>query len=335
MSNLEYQLREAMRAAVVDAEPRGEVMELVRRRYRRRNMRIAAVWRGGGPPAHRHSPDVRLFPGGGRILLRSDGELRWLYPDGRIVTIASGFAGASLAGRKLLAWKNVNPPGSSRFLPKRCFDPECTRFYGVDYYTMNLDGSNSRLVLPAELPVGNTGIYHADVLPSPDGSRLAYLRVVQRRNGTQVASEMWSVNLKTGQGTDLGSYSRSFVWNGDTTILADSADGRFIQLVNVVHGNWTTYLTVRDPRLLHAYERARPGHGPPVTVSLDGWSPGSNPPALALSLAGRGANSLSAELVIQQSHVLATLAPCRVRVWSMCRTSVIRGTSPYSIRTEM
>jgi len=331
MSNLEYQLREAMRAAVVDAEPRGEVMELVRRRYRRRNRRIAAVsalalatvvaavplagaWRGGGPPAHRHSPDVRLFPGGGRILLRSDGKLRWLYPDGRIVTIASGFAGASLAGRELLAWKNVNPPGSSRFLPKRCFDPECTRFYGVDYYTMNLDGSNSRLVLPAESPVGNTGIYHADVLPSPDGSRLAYLRVVQRRNGTQVASEMWTVNLKTGQRTDLGSYSRSFVWNGDTTILADSANGRFIQLVNVVHSNRTTYLTVRDPRLLHAYERARPGHGPPVTVSLDGWSPGSNPPALALSLAGRGANSLSAELVIQQSHVLA-FAPDRNQIY--------------------
>src|SRR5258707_11567530 len=97
MSNLEYQLREAMRAAVVDAEPRGEVMELVRRRYRRRNMRIAAVsalalatavaavpladaWRGGGPPAHPHSPAVRLFPGGGRILLRSDGELPRVSP---------------------------------------------------------------------------------------------------------------------------------------------------------------------------------------------------------------------------------------------------------------
>src|SRR5258708_12644772 len=107
---------------------------------------------------------------------------------------------------------------------------------------MNLDGSNSRLVLPAELPVGNTGIYHADVLPSPDGSRLAYLRVVQRRNGTQVASEMWSVNLKTGQGTDLGSYSRSFVWNGDTTILADSPDARFLHFVNAVHAPCPPYL---------------------------------------------------------------------------------------------
>src|SRR5258708_34265051 len=101
MSNLEYQLREAMRAAVVDAEPRGEVMELVRRRYRRRNMRIAAVsalalatavaavplagaWRGGGPPAHRPPPQGRLVPGGGRLHLPSGRGVRGAYPGGRV-----------------------------------------------------------------------------------------------------------------------------------------------------------------------------------------------------------------------------------------------------------
>lgn len=330
MANLERQLRAAMSAAVADAELRGDVMELVRRRHRRRTTRMVAVsamvlaaavaavplastLRGGVGGAHRSRPV--LFPGGGRILLGSHGDLRWLYPDGRTVTIAFGYAGASLAGSELLAWKNVNPPGASRFLPEHCSDPECTRFYGVSYYTMNLDGSNVRLVLPAERPVGNTGIYHSEVQLSPGGARLAYLRVEQRRNGTTVGSAMWSVDLRTGSRTDLGSSSGVFVWQDNSTILAGSADGSALQLVNAGNGSRRTYLTIHDPRLVHAYQRARPGQGVPASITPDGWSPGSSPPALAASIAGSKAHSLPAEVLIGQHRVLAFAPDSNPILW--------------------
>ena len=327
MSDIERQLREAMSAAVADAQPPSAVMELVRRRHRRRNARMAAASAlalvvviaavpvastllGGGRPAHRSTSAAPLFAGGGRILLDRRGVLEWLYPDGRTVQVASGFAGATLDGRKLLVSKNVNPPGASRFLPHNCFDPECTRFYGQSYYTMNLDGSDARLVLPAERPVGNTKIGHQDVQLSPDGSMLGYVRVEQPRNSSPGASELWSINLATRRKTDLGPYSSgAFAWRDSTTILAESADGRALQLVNVNNGNRTTYLTVDDPRLVRAYERARPGNGPPLSIGLGGWSAGPGPSSLAVTLAGRfrvGRDmSMPAEFLIEESRILA------------------------------
>src|SRR5262245_630982 len=132
-----------MRAAVADAQPPAAVMDSVRRRYRRRSIWLAAagtvtlavliavvpvgdaVAGGGGRPVLSRPSDDPLFPGGGRLLLDRHGVLEWLYPDGRTRRLASGFAGAALAGRKLLAWKHSNPPGASRFLPHGCFDPDC------------------------------------------------------------------------------------------------------------------------------------------------------------------------------------------------------------------
>jgi len=331
MNDFERQLREAMSAMVADAEPPPAVMERVRRRHRRRNARLAAAGavtiammvavapvvsslRAGAGPAHGHSSGRLLFPGGGRMLLIAHGDLQWLYPGGRTVQIASGFAGAIPAGGKLLAWKHANPPGASRFLPHGCYSPDCTRIHDLSYYTMNLDGSDSRLILPAQSPVGNTAFQYQNAQLSPDDSRLAYISW-KLRNGTRNiflgASELWSLDLSTGRKTDLGPYPANapFAWKDNTTILADSPDGRSIQLVNAQDGTRTTYLTVGDPRLIGAYERARPGAGPPATISLDGWHP--SPSALAISLVSRarvGSANRAAEILIKKNRIL-TFAP--------------------------
>jgi hypothetical protein len=152
MNDYERQLRDTMRAAVADAQSPPLLMESVCRQYRRRSMWLAAIsvvsvailvavvpvadavggW--GGRPGHGHASGAPLFPGGGRLLLlKRHGVLEWFYSDGRTVRIASGFAGATLAGGKLLAWKHANPPGASRFLPHGCFDPDCTRIHDLSY----------------------------------------------------------------------------------------------------------------------------------------------------------------------------------------------------------
>jgi hypothetical protein len=328
MNDFERQLRDAMRAAVADAQPPPAVMDSVRRRYRRRSIWLAAastvtlavlvavvpvagaVGGGGGRPAHGLASGAPLFPGCGRLLLDRQGVLEWLYPDGRTVRIAVGFAGATLAGGKLLAWKHANPSGASRFLPHGCSDPDCTRIHDLSYYTMNLDGSDARLILPAESPVGNIAFQYEDAQLSPDGSRLAYIRQ-ELRNGTRNifpgARELWSLDLATGHKTDLGPASTAFAWKDNATILADSADGRSIQLMDARDGTTTTYLTVDDPRLIHAYQRARPGQGPPSSISLGSWNSGAS--ALAVSLVGRAklySNSgRPAEILTERSRVLA------------------------------
>jgi hypothetical protein len=329
MNDFESQLREAMRAAVADGQPPPSVMDSVRRRYRRRTIWLAAAsvvavailvavvpvagavgGGGGGRPAHGRTSVAPLFPGGGRLLRYRHGALEWLYPDGRMVRLASGFAGATLAGGKLLAWKHANPPGASRFLPHGCSAPDCTRIHDLSYYTMNLDGSDARLILPAESPVGNIAYQYEDAQLSPDGLRLAYISQ-ELRNGTRNIflgpREMWSLDLATGQRADLGPVSTPFAWKDNATILADSAGGRSIQQIDARDGTRTTYLTVDDPRLIHAYERARPGQGPPSSISLGGWNSGAS--ALAVSLAGRArlySNSgRPAEILMARGRVLA------------------------------
>jgi hypothetical protein len=235
------------------------------------------------------------------------------------VHIASGFAGARPEGGKLLAWKHANPPGASRFLPHGCSAPDCTRIHDLSYYTMNLDGSDSRLVLPAEPPVGNTAVQYENAQLSSDGSRLAYISQ-ELRNGTKNiflgASELWSLDLATGHKTDLGPYSAyiPYGWRDNTTILADSPDGTSIQLVNAKDGSRTTYLTVHNPRLISAYQRSRPGAGPPASITLDATSPGTGASTLAASLDARtrplGHTDRPAEILVQNSRVLA-FAPGR------------------------
>lgn len=330
MTDFERQLRDAMRAAVADAQPPPSVMDSVRRRYRRRNIWLAAasvvtlgvlaaavpvagaVQGGGGRPAHGRTSGAPLFPGGGRLLLDRHGDLEWLYPDGRTVRVASGFAGAALAGGKLLAWKHVTPPGASRFLPHGCFDPDCTAIHALSYYTMNLDGSDARLILPAEPPAGNIAFQYEDAQLSPDGSRLAYISQ-ELRNGTRNisfgATELWSLDPATGQKADLGPYSANtvFAWKDNATILAGTADARSIQLVDARNRTRTTYLTADDPRLIRAYKRAWPGNRSPSFVGLGGWSPGAS--ALAVSLAGRNQlrpnSGRPAEILLERGRVLA------------------------------
>jgi hypothetical protein len=330
MTDFERQLREAMRAAVAGAQPPPSVMESVRRRYRRRRIWLAAasvvaaallvaavpvagaVGGGGGRPAHGRTTGAPLFPGGGRLLLDRQGALEWLYPDGRIVRLGSGFAGAALAGGKVLAWKHANPPGASRFLPHGCSDPDCTAIHDLSYYTMNRDRSDARLILPAESPAGTIAFQYGDAQLSPDGSRLGYISQELRNGARNIflgARELWSLDLATGQKTDLGPYSAytPFAWKDNATILADSADGRSIQLVDARNGTRTTYLTVDDPSLIRAYKRARPGQGPPSSVSLGGWNSGAS--ALAVSLAGRtrpySNSGRPAEILTERGRVLA------------------------------
>src|SRR5215469_1161784 len=275
MTEFEGQLSGALRTAVADAQPPPAVMAAVRRRYRRRNIWLAAVsavtiallasaipiasaLRGGGQTANGRSSAAPLFPGGGRLLLDIHGVLEWFYPDGRRVRIASGFAGAALRNGKLLAWKRGNPPGASRFLPRGCSDPSCTAIHDLSYYTMNLDGSDARLILPAKSPVGNIAFQYEGAQLSPDGSTLAYISQ-ELRNGTGsvflTRSELWSLDLATARRTDLGPYAAyaPFVWKDNTTILADSANGKSIRLINARDGSATTYLTIADRGLIGAY----------------------------------------------------------------------------------
>src|SRR5262249_21511078 len=113
MNDFEHQLRDAMRAAVADAQPPPALIDSVRGRHRRRSIWLAAastvtlavvvavvpvagaVGGGGGRTSHGRVSGAPLFPGGGRLLLDRQGVLQWLYPDGRTVRVASGFAGAT------------------------------------------------------------------------------------------------------------------------------------------------------------------------------------------------------------------------------------------------
>jgi hypothetical protein len=325
VNDFERQLREAMHAMVADAEAPRAVLERVRRRYRRQNAWLAlggaaviaivlaavpvasALRAGDGQAENGHLSGRPLFPGGGRILLVGRGELKWLYPDGQAVQIGSGFAGAIPAGGKLLAWKHANPPGAARFLPHGCADPDCTRIHDLSYYTMNLDGSRLRLVLPAEPPAGNTAFQYMDAQLSPSGSRLAYISQ-ELRNGTRNIflgpTELWSLDLATGKKTDLGPGGAPFAWRDDATILTSSPDRRSIEVINANNGSRITYLTVDDPRLVRAYKRARPEEGPPGSIALAGSTPGLGPSAVAVTVGG----SKQAVMLFEERRII-TFAP--------------------------
>jgi hypothetical protein len=288
--------------------------------YRRRRARLAAtavaaivVAAAAVPLARsliadaRHpatgTPRTRLFPGGGRLLVIGVSGLTWLYPDGRKVVIApaftGGFAGASIAGPRLLAWRLPHPCGT-------------TCFPDVSYYTMNLDGSGARLVLAAEPERAGVGFYHQQVQLSPDGTMLGYVRARQLAGGRSGSSELWTVDLATHRRFDLGPFMFStFVWQDDSTLLADSAGGRALELINARTAARTRYLSVGDPAIARAYERVRPRAGAPATIGLIGWSPGPHP-VLAVSAAvwRHGNYALPAVELVAGSHVVA-FAPNR------------------------
>ncbi len=324
MNDLEQRLRDAITASVEGAEPSFAVIDAVRRRHHRRLIRVAAA--GGaavaaiiatalflgaqhGRPAHpppaakTTNPNpvkqsAPLFPGGGRLLLADGQGLKWLYPDGRTVRIARGFDYARASAGELLAWKYTS--------------------HGPSYYTMKPDGSQQRLVLPAE-----RGKQFDDIGAqlSPDGSRLAYIRQ-QVLSQVNVTFTLWVLDLATGRRLDLGPVlASSLAWRDDTTILVPSADARALLLVNAVTGARSTYLAVTDPVLVSAYEHARPGAGPPAYIGSDGWrgSGTSSPLAVWLAAAARTtkrgtfpqvtAFTRPAEIVLAGTTPLVTYAP--------------------------
>jgi hypothetical protein len=314
MHDLQDRLRDAIAASVDGAEPSFDLMTAVRRRHRQRLGRLAVA----GPlavvivivatvllaarhpqPGHhvpgaatntpgKHHLGAPVFPGGGRLLLANGGVLSWLYPDGRTVRIPGQFDAARVSAGQLLAWRYSN--------------------FGAAYYTMNLDGSRQRLVLPAghdkKLSVINA-------LLSPDRTTLAYIRQ-DLVSPAIVTDTLWVLNLATGKRADLGVISGSaFTWTGSTTILTGASDDRSLQLVSVATGRMTTYLTVRDPVLVHAYERARPGAGLPAYIGSDGvtGSGASSRIAVWLAASRHGGTFRPAEVVLADRTPLVTYAP--------------------------
>jgi len=109
---------------------------------------------------------------------------------------------------------------------------------------MSLDGSRRRLVLPFS-PGKQNGVIGV-VGPSPDGSRLAY------DVGTDpvvTGDTMWAADLATGRRVALGRFS-SDMWRDNTTILATSADGSTLLLINAETGRRSVYLRPLSDRLL-------------------------------------------------------------------------------------
>ena len=313
MSDLQERLRDAMAASVDGAEPSFDPMTAVRRRHRQRLRRLAAAGAAAiisvtaatavlagrlahpghqAPGAATTSQNRRapVFPGGGRLLLASGGVLRWLYPDGRTIRIPGRFDGAHVSAGEMLAWKYSH--------------------FGPSYYTMNLDGSDQRLVLPAG---HDKKLSVIGALLSPDGSALAYIRQ-DLVSAVTVTDTLWVVNLATGQRTDLGAMADSaFTWTSDTTILTAAPDDKSLQLVSAATGRRTTYLTVTDPVIVHAYERARPGAGPPYYIGSDGitGTGASSRSAVWLAAATPHLHEVTrpAEVVLARRTPLVTYAP--------------------------
>jgi hypothetical protein len=292
----------AMRAAADDSAPRAALPRTDRRGAPEGSVRprwaamlaaavaVLAVAAGLAIAGRLHARPERgpgrvvLFPGGGRLLFADAHGLKWLYPDGKTVGFAPGFIGASMTagGTKLLAWRPTQNP--------RARPPCAGCFADVDYYLMNLDGSGRRLVLRAEPTRGNIQPAHLDVQASPDGTRLAYIRQGQSTStGRTLYDQLWTVSLVTGRRTDLGpaaSSDSAVAWISGHALIAESADGAALRLVNLDTGHTTIYLTISDRRIIRAYEHARPGAGPPAAIEPIGENAGPGPRVFAVRLWG-------------------------------------------------
>jgi len=234
------------------------------------------------------------FPSG-RLLFADAWGLKWLYPDGKTTGIAHGFIGANMVagGTKLLAWRPTQNPKAR---------PPCRGcFADVDYYFMNLNGSGRRLALRAEPTGSKVQVGHLSVEVSPDGRGLAYVRQGESRStGNNFFDQLWVIDLANGHKIDLGrapSSGNAFTWVNNSTLLAETPNGAALQKVNINTGRKTNYLNVSDPRIVRAYESARPGAGSPKGVDPIGWSTDSTRSALAVTLWG-GSQRFPAKAVI-------------------------------------
>jgi hypothetical protein len=269
---------------------------------------VAIGGRTHGPRVPGHAGAV-AFPGGGRILFADAAQgLKWLYPNGKTTEIAAGFIGASLAeaGTRLLAWRPTQNP--------RAVPPCGGCFADVDYYLMNLNGSERRLVLRAEATTkrGNR-VGHLAVKISPYGTKLAYVRQVESGVGGNVLSDrLWVADLATGRKVDLGAAPSSdlaVAWMDNSTLLAESPTGNILQRVSIAGRGRTTYLTVSNSRIVQAYQRARPGAGPPVDIEPVGWSTDSNRSALAVLLWGSQRHDARAVVALIEGRRVIGFAP--------------------------
>ncbi len=300
MTDLDGRIRDALDASVADVLPPAGVMEAVRRRHRRRLVRAAlasvaalagiatvagltglprlgpgppgrAASRGASGAAHRPGP---VFPGGGRLLFADAHRLKWVYPDGRVVQIATGFSRAAVPGSELVAWNRT----------------------GV--YTMALDGSRRHLALPFA-PGSAAAVPQAGAL-SPGGSRFA----------CYAGNQLWAADLATGHRIRLGRVSFDG-WRNDTTVLASATDGSAVLLVNAATGNRPACLTITDAALVRAYQKAAPGAGPPAGMTGEGFSGTGTSAALAVTLAAAGplGGSRPVEVILAGAGRPVTYAP--------------------------
>jgi hypothetical protein len=308
MTDLEQRIREAIEASVARAEPNGNVMDEVRRRHHRHLIWTAAaasaiaasvvavvlVVLAGALPGGRPSPaatktkpvppgrNVPVFPGGGRLLFADRHGLKWLYPDGRAVRIARGFTGGAVAGDRLLAWNRTGA------------------------YLMTLDGSQRRQVLSFGSAAQMSVILGGGM--SPDGSRLAYYA-----GKCPGRCELWVIDLASERRVDIG---RVYFdqWRDDATILAspERSASNALLLVNARTARRSVYLRpVSDPVLVHAYEHARPGAGPPAVMTAGGFSGTGPAPAFAVALGAAGPfmGRQPAELVLLGGRRVASYRP--------------------------
>jgi len=242
---------------------------------------LALAGHTAGPTSRRHGTGVEKFPGGGRILLSDDAGSQWLYADGKTATVGAGFTGASLAdgSRKLLAWRPTQNPEAQ---------PQCARCSAdVDYYVTALSGTPQRLVLRAE-PTTKRGnqVIHEDVQLAPGGATLAYMRLQESPNGRPLSAHLWTRNLATGASADLGPVPSfaAFAWQDPSTIVAQSGDQRSLISINATTGARSQLISVRSPRLVQAFEQARPGAGPPTRITPLGASQAAGHPVFAVDV---------------------------------------------------
>ena len=273
MSDLEDRIQHVLDASVATVEPPPDLIQVVQRRYRRRMARAAlasaaavAVIAAGvaltGLPGragsaagqrHSHAPTHRasVFPGGGRLLFAGRRGLKWLYPDGSIVRIASGFSDAQVSGTELVAWNST----------------------GV--YTMGLDGTRQHLAVV--LQPGSASSFPQTGALSPGGVRIAYY----------VGRTLWAADLTTGRRVGLGQVVFEG-WRNDATILASATTGRELLLINAATGYTSGYLSIADPALRHAYQHAWPHSAAPAGITSEGFSGSGISSALAITLSAHG-----------------------------------------------
>jgi len=233
----------------------------------------------GHPGVSRGTPQA--LPGGGRILLYVPGTgLEWVYRCGKTVPIARGFTGAQLVigASRLLAWRPTQNPRAK---------PPCQGcFADVDYYLMNLDGTGRRLVLRAENTTATGRVTHDSAELSPDGRELAYFRLGGSAAHHAASNQLWVVDVATGKRHDLGPGGSALAWISDASLVIEPSGGTVLRTVNVFTGHRTRFVSAADPRLVQAYEHARPGAGPPVTLSPIGPSTNHGHLAFAVTVWG-------------------------------------------------